>query len=236
MEVNELKTFLGEDLFEKVSEKVAGVDNLRLINTDDGKWIPKARFDAERQQSRELQAEVSALKTSLEEGEKDAGKAAEGFKNQIERLKKGMEEKDAKIQELSGAVEEKENRIGSLCEEVKAREGTIEGLKGEMEKRDETIGHMHLENAVRREIEKHHPRDTDIVFRLVDQQKVTRQEDGTYSGIQEQIEALKKDQGYLFGRTYSHKGGFPEGTAPENPLKAGSNLDVNQVIRTACGR
>ena len=236
MEINELKTALGEELFTQVSAKVAGIENLRIINTGDGKWIPKTRFDAERQQSKDLQAQMEDLKNQLEENTRSAEQAAEGYQAQIERLKKSMGEREAKMNELTGGLNEKESRITALTEDLKNRDGTIEGLQAEIGKRDSQIADLHREGAIRRELEKHHPRDADIVYRLLDQTKISRNEDGSWSGIQEQLEGLKKDQSYLFGRTYSHKGGFPEGSAAENPPRAGENTDVNAVIRSACGR
>ena len=235
MDITELKTVLGDELFTQVQTKVQGLENLRLINTSDGKWIPKNRFDAERQSNKDLQTQIEALNTQITEHTQSAEQAASAYKTQLEKLEKTVKERDAKIGELTAGITERETRIGSLSEDIKNRDTQIAGLNADISRRDAEITGMHREAGIRRALEKHHPKDTDLVMKLLDTSKITEDESGKLTGLDEQIEALKKDSGYLFGRAYSPRGGFQEGEKT-NPPRTGGNADVNAVIRGACGR
>lgn len=233
MDISELKATLGDDLYAQVTEKVSGVENLRLINTADGKWIPKSRFDAERQTSKDLQSQIDDLNKQIADSAKAAETAGASYKAQIEKLEKSVEESKTKITELTGGISERDAKIGSLTEDLTSRDGTINGLNQNIAERDATISGMRREAQIRRELSKFSPRDPDIVYKLIDQSKIG-EEGGNLTGLTEQIDSLKKEQAYLFGKPYSHKGGFDD--KPTETPKHTGNADINNAIRSAFGR
>lgn len=236
MDITELKTALGDELFEQVAEKVAGVDNLTLINKADGKWIPKARFDAERQTAKSLQEQITDLNNQLAESAKTVESTNESYKAQIGKLQETIGKHEARISELTTGINERDTKIGSLTEDLKTRDGTIEGLNKAVSERDANISGMRREAKIRKEVAKFHPKDDDLVYRLIDQTKIGEGEDGSLTGIDEQIEDLKKEHAYMFGKEYSRKGGVTEPDVKQQIEKTSTNEKANAAIRAAFAR
>lgn len=81
-------------------------------------------------------------------------------------------------------------------------------------------------NDVRAILEKDYkPKDVALVMKLLDHEKITKSEDGTYAGIKEQVDPLKAASGYLFSDTPDDKGGSP------NPGNSGAGFDMNAFLR-----
>ena len=74
MDMDFLKDALGDDLFAQVSEKLNGNESIRLANVANGSYIPKDKYDLERQNVRaqkqqidELNKKICELTAQLEE-------------------------------------------------------------------------------------------------------------------------------------------------------------------------
>ena len=67
MELDMLKEQLGDELYGAVSRRLQGVDNLRIIDTQDGSWIPRSRFDEERRGLKSTQEQLRQLQGEHEE-------------------------------------------------------------------------------------------------------------------------------------------------------------------------
>ena len=112
---------------------------------------------------------------------------------------------------------------------------TESAVKLSAAEKDAAITGLKREQKVRSLVSQSGAREQDVVFRLLDMDKVKQEEDGSLSGIQEQLDELKKKSAYLFGHGFSPKGGF-DGPR-ENPKKpSGGSNDVNAAIRAAFGR
>ena len=102
---------------------------------------------------------------------------------------------------------------------------TAKDFKAKLEAADAKIKAFEKSTAVRGVVAKHNPRDTDLVLRLLDDSKIIRAEDGTITGVDEQIKALKENNGYLFTDTPADKGGNP------NAGTSGGTFDMNAFLR-----
>lgn len=69
------------------------------------------------------------------------------------------------------------------------------------------------------------PRDAKMLAKLLDDEKITIADDGTISGLNEQVEALKASSAYLFADSPDPRGGNP------NPGTGGGAFDMNAFLR-----
>ncbi len=102
---------------------------------------------------------------------------------------------------------------------------TAKDFKAKLEAADAKIKAFEKSSAVRSVVSKHNPRDIDLVLKLLDDSKIVRAEDGTITGVEEQMTALRESNGYLFTDTPDPRGGNP------NPGNAGGNIDMNAFLR-----
>ena len=69
------------------------------------------------------------------------------------------------------------------------------------------------------------PRDAKMLAKLLDNEKITIADDGTITGLNEQVEALKASSAYLFSDSPDPRGGNP------NPGNGGAAFDMNAFLR-----
>lgn len=69
------------------------------------------------------------------------------------------------------------------------------------------------------------PRDAKMLVKLLDDEKIAIADDGTISGLNEQVEALKASSAYLFADSPDPRGGNP------NPGNGGGAFDMNAFLR-----
>lgn len=111
MDITILKQHLGDELFAQVNEKLGSVDGLTIINTGDGSWIPKTRFEGEREKVKALNANIASLTTELDEAKKASG-SIPALNQQIEQLKNDVAERDGRITTMQ--------RSGKMLEKLRA--------------------------------------------------------------------------------------------------------------------
>ena len=107
MDVSTLKAHLGEDLFGQVETALKDVDGLTIIPTNDGSWIPKAKFEEETGKQKTLKATITTLNQQLAEA-KQKGESATALQATIDSLKQQVADKDATITGMkrSGKIRE----------------------------------------------------------------------------------------------------------------------------------
>ena len=69
------------------------------------------------------------------------------------------------------------------------------------------------------------PRDAKMLAKLLDDSKISIAEDGTISGLSEQVEALKETSAYLFADTPDPRGGNPDSGS------GGKSFNMNAFLR-----
>ena len=250
MELDMLKEQLGDELYGAVSRRLQGVDNLRIIDTQDGSWIPRSRFDEERRGLKSTQEQLRQLQGEHEEFRKSREAEEKAWKEQVAALRGDVTRRDEQIESLSTSMQERDSCIEGLRGDVKSRDGTIEQLKSGLAERDGQIRTLHLHGKEKELVRKAGARDPEVVFRLLDQDRISVGEDGTVTGLTEQLEeielavdgaaaleTLKKESGYLFQREHAPRGGWsmPGGQGTESGESTLSG-NVNAAIRAAFGR
>lgn len=80
-------------------------------------------------------------------------------------------------------------------------------------------------NAIREALAKYKPRDAAMLARLLDNDKITLADDGTLTGLDEQVQPLKEGSAYLFADAPDSRGGSPDAGS------AGKNIDMNAFLR-----
>lgn len=82
-------------------------------------------------------------------------------------------------------------------------------------------------NDIRAILEKEYkPKDVALLMKLIDSDKITINQDGTHSGLKEQVDPLKTGNSYLFSDTPDDRGGSPDSG------NAGGAFDMNAFLRS----
>ena len=138
--------------------------------------------------------------------------------NELNESKKLAEDN---LKKANATLEELKGKAG-LSDEYKAQ---IDKLKDEAKKAEEahkaTITQMKRDSAIESALTSAKARNTKAVRALLDEGKLVLNDDGTLSGIKEQIEAVKKDNAFLFDSSDDDNGGGGNGGG--KPFFGGSN-------------
>lgn len=188
----DLKELLGEELFQQVNEKL---DEETELMVNDGSYIPRDKFNEEREKVKELNSELDTAKTQLEQ-----------TNEKLEDLKEVAESKDE--------VESKLSEIKSEYEEYKENEKKrINRMKltNRLEKKL-----IEKENA--------HPKTVDLIVGEFDLDKMELTDEGEIVGYSEQVGKVKDKREPLFG-VEKVKGDEPadgeDTSITKNPFKQG---------------
>lgn len=126
------------------------------------------------------------------------------YKEQVDNLNKELGKLQKQLEDNQGATE------------------TIETLKKQIKDKEEEMAKIRKQNAIKFEVLKANPNDVaDILPHLKDDQ-IILSEDGTITGLKEQLEALKENKPYLFKQVE------PQGTG--GSLGAGNKPKGSPVI------
>ncbi len=112
MDLTFLKPFLGDDLYSQVEAKLQNATGLTLANIADGSYIPKNKFDTERNTVKALTTQVNDLTTQLA-----AAKAAGG----------NVDALNAQITQLQADITERDNKIAAIGKEYRIKDA-LRGL------------------------------------------------------------------------------------------------------------
>lgn len=88
-----LRSVLGED-YDRFAEKIAADGKIKLANVADGSYVPKAKFDDERNTAKAYKARVDEMTAKLD-GMAQLQTDADGYKAQIAELRQSMEAREA---------------------------------------------------------------------------------------------------------------------------------------------
>ena len=133
-----LKPVLGDELFAQVEEKLSAA-SLNIINLSDGRYIPKAKFDDERNKVKALNGNITDLTNQLTEA-KDKAEKADSLQATIDKLTKDIADKDAAIASTAMQYHIKDELRGMKAKNVEIvmplldvskiteKDGKLEGL------------------------------------------------------------------------------------------------------------
>lgn len=207
----DLKELLGEELYKQIMAKAGD----KKIIIDDGKMIPKSRFDDVNIQKNDLKEQVDKLNKTLKENTKDfeAMKKAAGTN---EELKKQLEDYETKI---NTAQDDFGKTLTAKEQEWKEKE--VNNRKS-FTLREKLL----MEHA--------DPKYIDLLMKEVDLKNVTETDDGKLMGVDDVVKGVKTNYEKLFGKPQL-KGPGVEGGSGGNP--AGGNLEeLAAKVRSGGGR
>ena len=142
-------------------------------------------------------------------------------KSKYNELNESKKLSDENLKKANATLEELKGKAG-LSDEYKAQ---IDKLKDEAKKAEEahkaTITQMKRDSAIDSALASAKARNSKAVRALLDEGKLVLNEDGTLSGLKEQIEAVKKENAFLFDSSDDDNGGGNGGG--RMPFFGGSN-------------
>lgn len=128
MSIDFLKPFLGDELFAQVSEKLEGAQGLTLVNTADGSYVPKAKFNEANNTVKTLQQQVQTLTAELETAKAAAGETT-ALNEKIAQLTKDVQDRDTKIQAIGVDYDVKDAIRGAKARDVDIVFGLVDRSK-----------------------------------------------------------------------------------------------------------
>jgi hypothetical protein len=134
-----------------------------------------------------------------------------------------LKAREAEVQALKDQHREKDQAMRGMQEQ-------LSGLEKRLKESTGTIRGLEKTAYERRVVEKSGAKDPDLVMRLLDDSRVLEEKDGSYSGISEQLEEMKRGAAYLFRGEISERGGLTDVRGMHH------EGDVNAAIRAAFGR
>ena len=142
-------------------------------------------------------------------------------KSKYNELSESKKLSDENLKKANATLEALRGKAG-LSDEYKAQ---IDKLKEEAKKAEEThkatVAQMKRDSAIESALTLAKARNTKAVRALLDEGKLVLNDDGSLSGLKEQIEAVKKDNAFLFDSSDDDNGGGGNGGG--KPFFGGSN-------------
>lgn len=179
----DLKELLGEELYNKVIEKL-GDKKIDIVN--DGRWIPKAKFD-------------------------DVNEEKKQYKEQVDNLNKEL------------------GKLQKQLEDNQAANETIEKLKQQIKDKETEMEKIRKQNAIKFEVLKYNPNDVADILPHLKEDTISIAEDGTITGLKEQLDSLKENKPYLFKETTPAGTGGSIGGGEKKKQPAGNNSKTDFI-------
>lgn len=151
----DLRELLGEELFEQVQEKL-GDKKIDIVN--DGRWIPKSKFDDVNTEKNEYKEQIEGLNEELGKL-KDKAKDNDDVTKKIEDLEKEIEDKEKEMESIrkSNAIKlevlkTNPRDINDILphidsEIVKIEDGKVTGLEEQLKDLKENKSYLFKEEA-----------------------------------------------------------------------------------------
>lgn len=114
----------------------------------------------------------------------------------------------------------------------------VDKLTQDLADRDATITGMKRSGKVRDILTKAKAKDPALVEQLLDASKISEDDKGNLTGIDDQVKALKEKSAYLFDEGGGQRAGYGGGKDPASGGSSGGgngNGEINSLIRSAAG-
>lgn len=175
--------------------------------------------------SRFPDATDDVIKAILDINSADITKALNKQSGEIQGLNEQITQKDSSIQQLTaknqkdleGLTSKYDKQIADLNSQLQAANSKATAVDGLTEKvnsltqtlaeRDKTIAANAKTYKIKEELRRAGAHNPDVVMPLLNQEKIV-EKDGKFEGFNEQIEALKQTDSYLFTQPTPQRGGF----------------------------
>ena len=222
MELDKIRDALGSDLYAQVSPRLRDL-KLEILDPAEGLYVKKDEIDRLRKSEEAAISRVRTVTESLEEVKKKAKEDSDTYVSQLSDMEDRLKAREAEVQALKDQHREKDQAMRGMQEQ-------LSGLEKRLKESTGTIRGLEKTAYERRVVEKSGAKDPDLVMRLLDDSRVLEEKDGSYSGISEQLEEMKRGAAYLFRGEISERGGLTDVRGMHH------EGDVNAAIRAAFGR
>lgn len=135
--------------------------------------------------------------------------------------KTALDAEKAKAQETAAQLA----RLQADLAAAQRSAGDATALKAQLQAAQDALNATQKAAKLRSALGKYNPKDADLLLKLIDQSKVSIAESGEITGLDGQIEPLKKSSGYLFADAPTPSGGAPLSEP------GGSGFDMNAFLR-----
>ena len=222
MELDKIRDALGSELYAQVSPRLRDL-KLEILDPAEGLYVKKDEMDKLRKSEADAVSRARTVTESLEEVKKKAKEDSDTYVSQLSDMEDRLKAREAEVQALKDQHREKDQAMRGMQEQ-------LSGLEKRLKESTGTIRGLEKTAYERRVVEKSGARDPDLVMRLLDDSRVLEEKDGSYSGISEQLEEMKRGAAYLFRGEISERGGLTDVRGMHH------EGDVNAAIRAAFGR
>ena len=222
MELDKIRDALGSDLYAQVSPRLRDL-KLEILDPAEGLYVKKDEMDKLRKSEADAISRARTVTESLEEVKKKAKEDSDTYVSQLSDMEDRLKAREAEVQALKDQHREKDQAMRGMQEQ-------LSGLEKRLKESTGTIRGLEKTAYERRVVEKSGAKDPDLVMRLLDDSRVLEEKDGSYSGISEQLEEMKRGAAYLFRGEISERGGLTDVRGMHH------EGDVNAAIRAAFGR
>ena len=222
MELDKIRDALGSELYAQVSPRLRDL-KLEILDPAEGLYVKKDEMDKLRKSEADAVSQARTVTESLEEVKKKAKEDSDTYVSQLSDMEDRLKAREAEVQALKDQHREKDQAMRGMQEQ-------LSGLEKRLKESTGTIRGLEKTAYERRVVEKSGAKDPDLVMRLLDDSRVLEEKDGSYSGISEQLEEMKRGAAYLFRGEISERGGLTDVRGMHH------EGDVNAAIRAAFGR
>ena len=222
MELDKIRDALGSELYAQVSPRLRDL-KLEILDPAEGLYVKKDEMDKLRKSEADAISRARTVTESLEEVKKKAKEDSDTYVSQLSDMEDRLKAREAEVQALKDQHREKDQAMRGMQEQ-------LSGLEKRLKESTGTIRGLEKTAYERRVVEKSGAKDPDLVMRLLDDSRVLEEKDGSYSGISEQLEEMKRGAAYLFRGEISERGGLTDVRGMHH------EGDVNAAIRAAFGR
>lgn len=135
--------------------------------------------------------------------------------------------------QYKGQIDTLNIELGKLKKQLEDNEGatqTIADLQRKIKDKEDELTRVRKQNAIKFEILKSNPNDVADILPHLKDDTITIAEDGTITGLQEQLEALKENKPYLFKEVDPPGTGGSPGGGPKGKLEPKEKGSANEFI------
>ena len=153
-------------------------------------------------------------------------------KNKFDEVNSKLKTANTSVTTLTAQLDAEKQKSG----DADALNQRSEQLTSDVAARDAEIARIGMSYRIKDALRGLNVRNADVVMPLLKLDKITEQ-DGSLVGLDEQVEEIKKTDGYLFADTHPSRLGFGGALGGNGGGKSEpSSADANAAIRMAAGR
>lgn len=159
-------------------------------------------------------------------------------KNKFDNVNEKVKTLNAQITDLNGklaAAQQQNGNTSALNEQINQLNAQVSQLTNEVAARDQKLEAQALSYKIKDALRGMNVRNADVVIPLLKMDSISIKDDKIV-GLQEQVDEIRKTDGYLFNTPAGSRGGFSGGVGGQDIGNQDINSSVNAAIRSMSGR